>query len=174
MNKQSHIWTTIRRQKGVIRAPDLIRTTGASKPAVRTYLHALCRAGLIERTRQVPGQPTEYTLVHDVGPAAPRIDKTTREITTRPTARYRAWQAIRVLRTFSVPDVAASAETSVHVVRHLLQGLCPAGYAIKTAAGGAAVHAEYRLIRDPGPLPPRLSRHRRSVFDPNSNQIISL
>ena len=70
--------------------------------------------------------------------------------------RYRIWAAIRSYPRFTVPEIAAIAEADPTNIRTYLQALTRAGYLRMTRTRGGKP-ANYELIRDPGPLAPRVS-----------------
>lgn len=85
--------------------------------------------------------------------------------------RARMWTAMRVLRTFSVPEVVATAEVSVTAAHKYLRALERAGYlqvAREKQNGRTGGHVLYRLSRDTGPYAPRLGKD--GVRDPNLGQ----
>lgn len=84
--------------------------------------------------------------------------------------RYRLWQTMRVLRRFTMSQLAASAEVKIAAARTYVLELTRAGYLrverpaqARRGRDGEAVRV---LARDSGPRPPRVRRDG-SVFDPN-------
>ncbi len=83
-------------------------------------------------------------------------------------ARQKMWQAMRVLRIFTIADLEATAEaTRTHAQRYVRALIRNQYVRIKQPrqsgkAGGAAVH---QLIRDSGPLAPRIGF--KGLLDPN-------
>ena len=87
-------------------------------------------------------------------------------------ALQRVWQAMRILRRFTIPQLQATAGENgksvyyVHVHRYLA-ALRRAGYVflVRHYSGRPGEHAVFRLALDSGPLRP-LAR-QGMVFDPN-------
>lgn len=75
--------------------------------------------------------------------------------------RSRMWQGMRVMRTFTVADLEATAEVCRASALHYVQALREAGYlqCVDGKPAGRFVRgASYRLLRDTGPHGPRVSR----------------
>lgn len=70
----------------------------------------------------------------------------------------RAWQAMRILRTFSTPDILATAECNRSSFTRYLKGLEATGYVRVTRQYKARWHVPkaWFLVRDSGPLRPHL------------------
>ena len=97
----------------------------------------------------------------------------TRAFNRLPRARDRAWQSMRILRLFTLPDLAATAEMGVDNARKYITGLRRSGYLTIARAkqeGRKNGHEVYRLVRDTGPRAPRLQSDGRT-YDPNQHQI---
>jgi len=83
---------------------------------------------------------------------------------------------MRILRRFSAPEIISTAESTHTNVMKYLRGLRKAGIVrvarekINGAKGG---HAIYQLVRDLGPIAPRLQSDR-NVFDPNSHTTLQI
>ena len=79
--------------------------------------------------------------------------------------RDRMWNSMRQLRTFTSADLVGTADAGRDNVKVYLRGLEAAGYVecIAKATGRPGVFATWRLLRNPGPIAPRLSRD--GVFD---------
>jgi hypothetical protein len=83
--------------------------------------------------------------------------------------RSRMWQAMRVLRTFTVADMEATAEVSRASATHYVRALRDAGYVQRLPGkriGQAAQFMSYRLVQNTGPHAPRVS-HGGKVLDMN-------
>jgi len=88
-------------------------------------------------------------------------------------ARYRAWQSMRMLRRFSIPDLVATAEISNANVSKYVRRLLHAGYlrvAQEKRSGIAGGHTVYQLIRNTGPSQPRC-RSNGTLYDPNTGEV---
>lgn len=89
------------------------------------------------------------------------------------TARYRAWQTMRLMRkagrAWTVRELAALAEAGKRGINVYVRGLARHGYlqqAAGPAGGPGAAGASWRLVRDTGPMAPRLRRDG-GLLDPN-------
>lgn len=83
--------------------------------------------------------------------------------------RSRMWQSMRVMRTFNVGELEATAEVSRASATHYVRALRDAGYLqciTSRRVGRASQFVTYRLRKDTGPHGPRVARDG-SVFDPN-------
>lgn len=92
----------------------------------------------------------------------------------RAETRARIWQAMRVLRRFTLPDLVATAEANLANVRKYVVGLAKVGV-VRVAApkrnGKKGGHKVWMLSRDLGPFPPRLQRNGQ-VWDPNTHKVM--
>lgn len=82
--------------------------------------------------------------------------------------RARLWQAMRMLRSFTQGDLVATAEASANHVCKYLSALVRAEYlrvVQPRRSGVAGGEAHYRLLRDTGPLAPRIGKS--GLLDPN-------
>ncbi|WP_111747643.1 hypothetical protein [Salinisphaera orenii] len=172
MSQRDHIWRLIR-AGDVFTIAGLIESTGYSSSNVRPYVNGLAKNGVLERIDPRPGKPTHFRLADDPGPQAPRYDGGKGQVMTRPTERYRIWQSVRVLRVFGSADVAATAESTKTSVNAYIRDLCHAGYARMTRSTdhSRGNQCEYRLIRDPGPLPLRYRVSDSALIDPNTGEV---
>ncbi|MEJ1402533.1 MAG: hypothetical protein RPU61_03315 [Candidatus Sedimenticola sp. (ex Thyasira tokunagai)] len=90
----------------------------------------------------------------------------------QPVARDRAWQSMRILRQFTIPDLMGTADMGKDNARRYIRGLVLAGYLIvsrKKRNGHKGGHEVYRLVRDTGPRAPRLQTDGRT-YDPNEQK----
>lgn len=97
----------------------------------------------------------------------------TRAYNRLPRARDRAWQSMRILRLFTVPDLMATAEMGKANARKYINGLRSSGYLVVARPkqeGKKNGHEAYRLVRDTGPRAPRLQSDGRT-YDPNQHQV---
>ena len=97
----------------------------------------------------------------------------TRVWNRQPRARDRAWQSMRIMRRFTLPDLMATAEISHDNAKKYVRGLVLSGYVrvvVERASGRKGGHAVYQLLRDTGPRAPRLQTDGRT-YDPNEHRI---
>lgn len=87
--------------------------------------------------------------------------------------RQKIWQSMRIMRQFTVKDLAATAECSAGEVRRYVRGLRSVGYVRivkpKTTGGstGGSRWAVHLLVKDTGPYAPRVRMDDKGVTDPN-------
>jgi hypothetical protein len=82
--------------------------------------------------------------------------------------RQRLWRSMRMLRQFSVPDLEATAEAERSHIGVFIRALVAAGYVQVEQPrqnGKRGGHAVYRLIRNTGPVAPRLATD--GLYDAN-------
>lgn len=82
----------------------------------------------------------------------------------RSTTRARLWQAMRILRRFTVGELQVTSECHPPVARMYLCGLARCGYVKPLAGRGPA--ASYQLLKNTGPRYPRIGRDG-TLYDPN-------
>lgn len=90
-------------------------------------------------------------------------------------ARQRAWNAMRVLKTFTVLHLEISAEIGLDNLKKYLKALHRAGFLRQLRpkrSGRAMGHAIWRLVDCPGPLAPMVRRDQTGVYDPNRDRFI--
>lgn len=85
--------------------------------------------------------------------------------------REKLWRAMRILRTFTIGELAAVTElASVKSVSAFCSELRRAGYlTVQRGNHHRGECARYRLIRNSGPLSPWATNHSAAVYDPNTN-----
>lgn len=97
----------------------------------------------------------------------------TRVYKRAPRARDRIWFAVRALRRFDLPMIIATAEAGADNARRYLRGLADAGFVrrVQTKQNGVKGSGDvWMLIRDPGPLAPRLQSNG-ATYDPNHHLV---
>ena len=97
----------------------------------------------------------------------------TRLYRRQPRARDRIWFAIRVMRRFDIPSLEAAAEAGRSNTQKYVFALTRAGFLRKVfdgESGKKGGHAVWMLVRDPGPMAPRLQRDGRT-YDPNGHEV---
>lgn len=97
----------------------------------------------------------------------------TRVMKRNPRARDRAWQSIRILRVFNLPDLVATAEIGEENAKKYVRGLERAGYLRRVREkrnGCKGGHAAWRLVRDTGRLAPRLQTNG-ITYDVNEHEL---
>ncbi len=83
--------------------------------------------------------------------------------------RSRMWQSMRILRLFTIDDLAATAVVSRYRASGYIRILAERGYVARAQkhkpGQGTSYGALWVLKRDTGPFPPR--RARKALIDPN-------
>ncbi|EAU53560.1 hypothetical protein [Mariprofundus ferrooxydans] len=88
------------------------------------------------------------------------------------TSRYRAWQSMRMLRRFTIPEIVATAEISDSNATKYIRALVASGHLRIARAkrhGSAGGHAIYAVANNSGPIQP-VAGKGGVVFDPNSGK----
>lgn len=92
-------------------------------------------------------------------------------LSSRPGARARAWQSMRIMRRFTQDELQMTAEIRKGNVKFFVKRLLDAGYlVIAQARRGGHAPNRYQLVRDTGPLAP-IPWMNGEMFDPNTRQI---
>jgi hypothetical protein len=140
---------------------------------VRDYVRSLARANIV--ALQTPGQPrrtpAQYILVDDRGVSAPRVRKDGSSVP--PTGRSRMWKAMRILKVFTVAELAEHASLPDAPVAHseadtYCHWLCRGGY-----LRSAGEHERWSFLpgRDTGAKAPQILRVKQ-LFDPNTGEVV--
>lgn len=86
--------------------------------------------------------------------------------------RLRIWQAMRIMREFSTPDLAAACELgdNPRIALAYISALRRAGY-LRTRQPQRGIHrpAIHTLVRNTGPHPPAIVHRGVTVWDPNTD-----
>ncbi|MGE4298935.1 MAG: hypothetical protein AB7E47_12985 [Desulfovibrionaceae bacterium] len=148
------------------------KTCNANRESVRECLCRWRRGGFLERVGKDERGANVYLLRRD-SREAPRLRRDGTELPS--TGRDNMWRGMKMLRTFSVADLAATSSTesvpvAAETVREYLLFLTRAGYVarVKTPAGSPAL---YRLVRNTGPKPPQIQRVKQ-LWDPNLRKVV--
>ena len=89
-------------------------------------------------------------------------------------AATRVWRCMRQLRTFTVPDLMATAEATKREADRLNRALVAVGYVreLRKSSGEVGDFTTYRLLKDTGPHAPRI-RTNGDVWDINLQQEVA-
>ncbi|MNO51476.1 hypothetical protein D3C76_418700 [compost metagenome] len=176
------MWEAIRRQHclgdGTIATYAVARASSQDDEAVRSYLMALARAGIVRKLRNLPKRNAEWELLRDQGAEAPKVTKTGTPIQLGQ-GTENVWRALRILGELDAAEASTYASVgdvriSPKSARDYLQGLHLAGY-VSRSGGTPGVPARYRLIptRNTGPLHPIYQRCTfAQMFDPNLGEVV--
>ena len=84
-----------------------------------------------------------------------------------PRTTQNLWRSMRMMRRFSIRDLAASCERPEQAVGLIVYRWAAAGYLRRERT---KPHAVYVIVRDTGPLPPLYVRPKRVLIDRNNGQ----
>jgi hypothetical protein len=163
------LWEELRRLKGeAVTVQDLRDATGMDASAIRDRLQAWKAGGYVAVLKSLPLCPKvscKYILTKDCGPIAPRVRKDGNQVMIGQ-GQWRMWTAMRILKSFSVIELAATASTPEHQVadasaKYYCRKLCKAGY-LRLDKG------RYLLLptMNTGPQAPQVQRSKK-VWDVN-------
>lgn len=188
ITERDRVWAAIRRLRTGWTIDDIARESGANRTTTNSYVLGWRRAGYINKTGTVPGggrnPVSTFDLTKDAGVEAPRVDLYGRQ-RTQGQESENVWRAMRILGTFTLDELAATASTeavpiSGGIVRRMVFYCRAAGY-VRTATpatspgqrGGAGRKARYQFIsaRYTGPRPP-IIRYQRQVIDGNTGTVL--
>lgn len=103
-------------------------------------------------------------------------------LSSKPGARARAWQSMRILRRFTQAELQMTAEIRRTNVKRFVARLLAAGYirVIRERVNGIAGQGNiYQLVRDTGPLAPipwkngeMLDQNTRQIFGPGGVEVV--
>jgi DNA-binding IclR family transcriptional regulator len=171
MRGQDRYWYLMRSfyaNSGTFTIDDIWWRTNANRNSVAEYMRRLEKAGYIQRVGH-EGKLVVFTIARD-SRWTPRVRRDGTEVC--PKRQDHMWRTMKMLKVFSVQDLAVSASTDVVQVseahaKDYLKHLCNAGYVRKTGTG------KYALVgsRVTGPLAPYIQRVKQ-VFDPNLNKVV--
>lgn len=148
--------------------------------SISDYLTGLCNAGYLGKYNDPTaahkrGTPIAYYLASDTGIEAPRVRKDGSPVTMGQ-GRLQMWNAMRVLKHFTIADLAFNASIDDHTVAvSEADAYCgmlrQAGYLAGNSIPGAATR--YTLIGAmwTGPQPPQIQRTKQ-VYDPNLRRVV--
>lgn len=167
------IWTAIRKFDGAFTLEQLLDASRASRTTAQRYLRCLTAGGCMSVS-----EDGSYTLLKDSGFHAPRL-KADGQPVTYGAGMENMWRSMRMLSQFSWRDIAVHSTTdTVQVSAATAKTFCTmllrCGYLrVVQKADPRGKIAIYRLIRNTGPLPPKVQRVRQ-IFDPNTREIYTL
>lgn len=167
------IWEIIRRVDSFT-VQDIYDRTILQKSSIKSYLIGLNRGGYIQEIKDISAtkklHPAKrYTLVRDVGVDAPRVRKDGSPV-VQGQGTFNMWQAMKILKTFTVLELAISARTETCMVKEstaksYVHHLANAGYLVR------AGEKRFRFVRNTGKNPPMIQRTKK-VYDPNLKKIV--
>ncbi len=174
-NSRQAVWNEIRRLR-TFTVADAAGYGNSAKKEARKYIEALCKAGICEHLENTA--PMQFRLVRDWGEKCPRV-RDDGSIVGQDRGQLNMWRSMRMLPSFNAQDIAlhsTTEETDVKLAtaKTYIKHLLAAGYlrVLQKAKGGPGGRlATYRLIRDTGPLPPKIQRVKQ-VYDANTKTVV--
>lgn len=178
----AHYWSVIRELTAgtagldrLISVADIVdRSSGADARAVRTFLHTLTGAGLLELTPATAGQPRRWRVLK----RPTHLPPMSRSGQIAPSRTRQMWNAMRALPAFTAGEIAIAASIEGSIVqpataKTYLILLAAAGYLKIERPGAPGRPTVYRLrpVMNTGPLPPKILR-TKVVYDQNRNEIV--
>jgi hypothetical protein len=134
----------------------------------KTRAQLKCRNCLRADALEIGKRCRKHSIPHRAHPTRPKGIFHDRKPVSAP--QYRLWQSMRVLRRFTLSQLAATSETSYGNAKKYALGLMHHDYIRIVAAAhperGRNGEAVRVLTRDTGPKAPRV-RADKSLFDPN-------
>lgn len=181
---RERLWDAIRANALDFVIADVAESAAMKYDSARDYITGLRRAGFIQEIsrKKVPFKGVyviHYTLIKDVGNAAPCVDRKGNIVERRP-VNSAMWNTLRICKQpLNAKTLAALASTedrevSEETANSYLQSLCQAGYLkIIKPAHHAVSKAMYQLLpnKNTGAKPPQITRACR-VFDPNIGAVV--
>jgi len=171
---QDGVWAQVRTQR-FFTVADIQDATSIPRKTITDYLKRLTAGGVVRLCDEGDGAD-QYELVKDMGVHTPRF-RPNGEPVTQGMGNQNMWRSMRMMSEFSPRDIAAHSSTdAVNVSEDTAKKYCghllKAGYLrVLVRAVPGKRQARYRLIKDTGPLPPKVQRVKR-VFDPNSGEVM--
>ncbi|EGY23939.1 hypothetical protein DA2_3773 [Desulfovibrio sp. A2] len=172
LTARERIWASIRAQTEPWTLATIALTAKAERSQVKDYVTGLRAAGIVaaHTPSPRPGVAATYRLAVDRGVDAPRVRTDGSEVP--PSGRARMWRAMKMLRQFSVAELAAQASlpdapVALGEADHYCHWLARGGYLL------AAGTDRWVFVpgRDTGPKAPQVLRVKR-LLDPNNGVIV--
>lgn len=176
------IWTMIQKLDplGTWTIRDVARMVGCIPTQAHNYIVRLERCGYVERVGKTPGREGGVLFRRTARQSvrgAPRIAQNGKELGELQIETI--WRTIRMLKRFTVPELAAFASTDernvpVTTVQVYVSALLRAEIIIRDGKREhQRAHHHYRLLRSIGPRAPRILT-ANIVFDPNSKKTLGV
>jgi predicted ArsR family transcriptional regulator len=175
------VWAAIRELR-TFTISDLAERADVSPATAKSYVYDLTAASYLVIEEEIPASGRHrrrfrYRLERDTGVEPPRVRRDGSEATGG-RVQENLWRTARVLKEFTILELAASASTEECQISEGTAGnyvayLHRAGYllAAERRSCGRAVRYRFVQSRYTGPLPPVVQRIRQ-VWDANTGQVI--
>jgi len=175
------VWDAIRQRRTFTR-PQLERDTRFIESTIDSYLQGLTAAGYLTVQPAVRGAdgawaPATYSLARDVGAVAPRVTRKGEPV-KQGDKRQAQWQAMRILRIFTVAEIVSAASAGGDPVSKVdasdyIYALQKASYLRVVSEQRKGVVTRWQLVpaRNTGPLSPQIQKIQQ-VFDQNLRIVV--
>lgn len=172
LTARERIWAAIRAQTEPWTLATIALASTAERSRVKDYVTGLRAAGIVaaHAPSPRPGVAATYRLAVDRGVDAPRVRTDGSEVP--PSGRARMWRAMKMLRIFTVAELAAQASlpdapVALGEADHYCHWLARGCYLIDNGTD------RWVFIpgRDTGPKAPQVLRVKR-LLDPNNGEIV--
>jgi hypothetical protein len=181
-NNTKQAWIWIQSQNSFTR-DELAQATGLESKRCSTIIQALKKRGFIKVTAYPTGErfiggftPKRYKAINGVAYNGRGQSNAPKH--RRGTGQQCVWQSMRILRTFTYPDLVSTAEVSMSTARTYCNLLMQFGYVRQLRGRPSHLpnherigeYAVFKLIKDTGPIAPK--RQKGGLFDANLNKEI--
>lgn len=156
------LWQALAAAPAPASVAELHLACSAHPNAIQHRLTRWHRAGFIHR---IEGRPLRFAMSDHVAndPEPPSVSIQGRATPRKRSGRARIWSAMRVLKTFDVPQLRIAASCTRRSVEDYINCLARAGYVRVVDRGDrAGSWAVYRLVRNTGPKAPGITHTRKA------------
>lgn len=169
------VWTLIRMQK-VFTLETLTAFVKCDRAAIKSYVRMLKKAGYLkQKTAKTPTLGVTFELVKDTGAIRPEF--TTRGKLAKSSPHQRMWQALKVLKSFSVTDLMLSSRTTRKVTEEYVSWLFDAKYLEISVdwekKGEREPRYHFRASKDTGWYSPIRKPVKFALYDRNTCKFVA-
>lgn len=160
------VWNEIKKQGiKLFSIVDIARAVDLGESTVGDYIRGLARGGYLEKRGE------HYVMINDVGVDAPRVRKDGARV-TQGIGREQLWNTMRILKMFTVSQLAFNSSTDDHKVmeseaKSYCFALCRAGYLSKISPN----HYALIFTKWSGPKSPQIQKTKQ-VYDANLKKVV--
>lgn len=175
---QLPLWRTMQADREPRSIVELHSATRATPNSIQHRLSRWRQAGLVAR---IDGTPPRFIMTAPDTPLPPVVALSGRCRPRTPNIRERLWHAMRVLRTFDMPQLKLAASATRRSTEDYVNCLLRAGYLRRIGSGNGmtGTWSRYTLIRNAGRIAPKVCHGaktggRRLLVDPNSGSTVDI
>ncbi|MEG2004576.1 MAG: hypothetical protein RR014_00940 [Bilophila sp.] len=177
LTDRERLWTAMR-QLRTFTTQDLALSAKMDRryaTVLGEYTNSLVKAGILKKNEPPQkGLFALFELVLDLGVDAPRVRKDGTFVPEN--GQSRMWQAMKILKTFSVRDLVVHASLpDAPIVEASARLYCTwlvLGKYLKVYTGDENDVTRYRYIRNTGSKAPQILRVKQ-LFDPNTGEVVT-